>query len=166
MFWSLFLFWGCPGSPQTDTGDITCIDRGEVTLQIGSGEEGLVLLEESDSVLIERGPQGGFHIWAGFLATGIHPGNLEKIPHPANPELTFSLVANDKQIAGYEGAQRVLEILSEESIRHTGEQLILSINDLSEVAEQPAVLSIEIYDACGAEIQEQRSIILTLGKDP
>ena len=72
---------GCPADP--------CGDDIDPWMEVGDGTGGFHSLDDGDVLTVERGSQGGQHIWAGFLARGLHPGSEDISEGLANDDLPW-----------------------------------------------------------------------------
>ena len=55
--------------------DDFCGDDLAPLLEVGDGTHGFLSIDDGAVLQVERGSQGGQHIWAGLVASGLHPGS-------------------------------------------------------------------------------------------
>ena len=56
----------CGGSAPVD--EDGCV--GDPSLEVGTGKDAFEPVDDGDSVVIQHGPQGGWHIWTGIHSQG------------------------------------------------------------------------------------------------
>jgi hypothetical protein len=86
----MLIFSGCPGDP--------CTDDLSPTLVLGGGIEGFRAIEDGDILPVERGSQGGQHIWLSIIGDGMHPGSQdvsEGLRKDDLPWISFEMHAPD-----------------------------------------------------------------------
>jgi hypothetical protein len=96
--WLLLGLAGCAGSSgdggetgATDTDDTEIPDLPPL-VEIGSGVDEFLPLEDGGEILIVQGPQGGHHFDGSLRAQGIPPGDGRDLTNPDNPTTTFRIV--------------------------------------------------------------------------
>lgn len=68
------------------------------TITIGTGQDSFEALVDGDEVPVIQGPQGGFHIFGSFWATGIEPGDPDNLQSPDNPTAQFRVFEGDVRV--------------------------------------------------------------------
>jgi len=80
--------------------ELTCENLEAVAgeVEVGVGEDTFVSIEDGKVIQVERGSQGGMHVWVSLSAAGIHPGSEELWDGLANgdlPDVEFQLLDPD-----------------------------------------------------------------------
>jgi len=147
----LLAFSACPNgpSPEDDDGGIPPLpDGGEAPLlQLGTGTESFVPVEDGDELQVIAGPQGGHHIWVSLRTrppvnpkgvlinvTGRYEGG-ELLPS----ELKLNLVKNGPWLEWY--------------------ALVAMVPDPDAVAGKEVELSLQITDSANVTATDSRRVI-------
>jgi hypothetical protein len=79
------------------------LDPGPPTVEIGGGEDAYVPVEDGGPMRIERGPQGGLHVWIGVRVRNLHQRGSVTTLSAAVPSLGLEL--DPMQVAlGFDGS--------------------------------------------------------------
>ena len=84
------LFAGCSSDP--------CTDDVSPTLELGEGIDGFRPIVDGDVLVVERGSQGGQHVWISVRGDGMHPGSQdvsEGLRKDDLPWISFALTGPD-----------------------------------------------------------------------
>ena len=83
---ALLLLTGCGPDP--------CADDAAGWIEVGDGADGFLSIQDGAVLPVERGSQGGQHVWAALLAGGLHPGSediSEGLKNDDLPWISFEL---------------------------------------------------------------------------
>ncbi|MEE9383042.1 MAG: hypothetical protein V3V08_06465 [Nannocystaceae bacterium] len=133
----------------------------ERSCTLGTGSTLFEPLHSGDSVGIVYGPQGGFHVWGTYRATGIDPGDYYDTAAPDNPTSIFNVYLSDHTRVGGSAPIRLgLKVRSDGTMEHVGEPVILGISDPEEIAYATATITVEVVDANGDTVTDERDVVL------
>jgi len=160
----------------------------EATVQLGAWDDNSFnSFEEGEVIAPAWGPQGGQHIWAAVLASGINPGDGEMVsesgglldflfPQPAGGgfttvakghdpvSLTFSMRYEDDLLAETQvDFDAFLEGDVEQSVS-TAQTVFVDAWEIASVYPDhdfvEGVMHVELLDACGTKVEDERSILI------
>jgi len=152
---------GC-AEPSTEDLCAALVDE-EPLCVLGTGSVLFEDLEDGDDLPVHQGPQGGFHVTGSLRGEGLHPGTWEDFTDPNNPRVTFSLTTDEGQLGGYSDLPRPLKERSDGWLELVGEFVTLDIASVGEATYLNAVLSVEVTDACGTTVSDDREVLLVPG---
>lgn len=66
-----------------------CADDVAPWIEVGDGTHGFTSIEDGAVLAVERGSQGGQHVWAAVLAGGLHPGSPDITEGLRNDDLPW-----------------------------------------------------------------------------
>lgn len=133
----------------------------EQTSAAGGLEFVLLPIDEDTTLPIFAGPQGGYHVWGAFTASGLAPKDAS---------IHFELTVDGAEVAGVEfrddidyviaegsaeGAPAVYEYFPVTVIFRVEHDIIESYFD------QPATLSVTVVDACGTTVSDSAEVTIS-----
>ena len=149
-------FVACSGEP-----DAAELPGPEPVCTLGAGSTIFEPLTDGDELAIVSGPQGGFHVWGTFRASGIEPGDFGSTENPTNPTTVFSVHRdNGDRVGGTSSLRQGLKQRSDGTLELVGEPVILGIASPEQLAGKIVDLSVEIVDSDGVEARDERSVVL------
>ncbi|MCO4772908.1 MAG: hypothetical protein KDA24_22945, partial [Deltaproteobacteria bacterium] len=77
----LMFLAGCPGDP--------CADEVSGWIEVGEGTVGFKPIEDGAVLGVERGSQGGQHVWVSLQGDGMHPGSRDVSEGLRNDDLPW-----------------------------------------------------------------------------
>lgn len=105
-----WVYTGCSGSPSDDDTGTTpsgACASGDISLDIGSGDEIYAPLADGDPVTIVHGPQGGWHVETAGLVKRSEK-DISILPVITLPDLDLQITTNSqpefKALVGYDAA--------------------------------------------------------------
>ncbi len=158
----LALLTGCPEDPCARAQQL------DPVLDIGTGENDFVPLEDGDTATLSYGNQGGQHIWTALHAAGLNPGERGFFTQDADPvRITLVLEGEtDGALVGSYYSDWLAMAGGPEDAEITGLQLVVSLGYASydDTEEEPLVqdyrLSAEVEDVCGTLVTAERVVKL------
>jgi len=171
---SLLLLAGCPAADP-------CADDVDPWIEIGEGWDGFAGLADGTTLQVERGSQGGQHVWLSLRGDGMHPGSRdisEGLAKDDLPWIEFELESAD----GVHSNENLLRQPLEEwedawgfverrvSFRHW----VVLPDDWADIprSEREAemegmefVVRARVEDACGDTLVDERTVFLTFPDD-
>ncbi len=165
---------GCSSDP--------CADGVVPWIEIGEGWTGFADLADGATLQVERGSQGGQHVWLSLRGDGMHPGSRdlsEGLAKDDLPWISFEIESDegihsnenllrqplDEGDEGWEFVERRI------SFRHW----VVLPDDWADIprsereAEMEAmefVVRARVEDACGDTLEDERTVFLTFPDDP
>ena len=150
----LLVGYGC-NDPCRDLSDT------EPSIEIGTGWEAFIPI--GDITGFEKGPQGGFHIYASLRATGLFGGDANDLVNTM-PSLTYSVESEDGTLTGgFVGMRRPMEYLDDGRAERLGDLAILSSYEPSEMEGVEVDIFAEMEDTCGRNAMSTTNTILSEG---
>ncbi len=155
-----------------------CGDDVAPTLEVGDGTDGFASIEDGDVLLVERGSQGGQHIWAAIMAKGVHPGSEDISQGLANDDLPWiefqlesanGVHSNDnllrRPLDRYEGGELFGLETRQVQFRHwvtlPDDWADLDMQDVEDDLETiDFVLRATVEDACGDTVTDEVTVRL------
>ena len=151
-------------------------------LELGQGREAMTSLGEGATLQVERGSQGGMHVWASLWAEGIAPGpddlwaglrdgNLPLVGFVLSSDLGVHTPDNERRSvlersgSGYEivGSLVVFEHFPELPDNWTD----LDYAEVeAEMEERDHQLLVSLQDACGTTLTDSRTVRLSFPPRP
>ncbi|MCB9681225.1 MAG: hypothetical protein H6733_07105 [Alphaproteobacteria bacterium] len=146
------------GADPSIAGCATAAEQ-DATMALGTGEGAFVAVADDDTVPFVMGPQGGYHVFGSFQATGIWPGTSSTLADDTTPLLSFTATA-DTFTGGFTDVPRPLTEVATDTWGLIGELVILTITDPSEADGKTATLSVSLTDACGTTVTDSHDVTL------
>jgi len=161
----------CAVGPGTDKGSDAALDTAPLTpceqaasepteYAVGTGEASFEPLDDGDPLPFNRGPQGGWHVFGSFWATGVLPGDPEDFADPSNPQVTFQVLVNGSFLGGYTDLPRPMDPVDGGGWAIVGDTLALDIDAPEDIDGAEAVLEVAFLDGCGTALLDARSVVL------
>ena len=133
----------------------------EPMIEIGTGWETFIPIGEVTG--FEKGPQGGFHVYASLRATGIFGGDSDDLRNTM-PSLTYRVESLDGALTGgFSNMRRPMDQLDDGRAERLGDLAILSSYEASEMEGVEVTISAEIKDTCGRRAISTARTILSEG---
>ncbi|MEN0061651.1 MAG: hypothetical protein AAGA48_05840 [Myxococcota bacterium] len=158
----LIALLACTNDPSGPD-DPVVLDPG---IELGTGLDRFVSLDDGDDIVIIFGPQGGYHLEGSILVQGIDPGSANDLSDPRNPLTTFQVRREDGTIvSGLQGADTVdfrQGIAASDTpgvYQMIGRRILLDIQDDSELEGQTLTVSVTVEDADGVSLSDERAVI-------
>lgn len=130
--------------------------------EIGVGQEEFQPIEDGEVLTLAYGSQGGTHLWLAVRATGIARGN-PLLVDDTTPLVTVRLSSSDGEIP-LEGtsARHVFDRDDEGRAVLAGLQFVIDLwaIEAAGLSGQPLRLDVEIEDACGTVVQDEREVLI------
>jgi len=153
------LLFGCDGGSGPDV----VLDP---DLQLGTGVDAFVPVEDGDEMLVVFGPQGGYHLDGSLRVQGIDPGDEDDLSAPDNPLTVFQVTTEDGTIvSGLQGADTV-EFRQGIAAADTpgvyemiGRKILLDIEDDAELEGQTLTVTVTVEDADGITLEDRHSVL-------
>ncbi len=153
----------------------TSDDSPEVVLdpgiELGTGVDEFVPLEDGDEMAVILGPQGGYHLDGSLRVQGIDPGNEDDLGDPRNPLTVFEAVVDDGTVvSGLAGATSVeyrQGIKASETpgvYEMVGRRILLDIQDDSELQGRTLTVSVTVEDVDGVVLTDERDVVAVAGR--
>jgi len=137
-----------------------CADAAESegVLDLGTGADRYEAIEDGATLVVNRGPQGGQHVYGSLHLEGIviDPLNLDP---DLMPVVDFGLWDGDTQIAGYLQSQRVF-LARGAAVELVGETLILEYIEGGSFEGMEVTMKANVVDACGRALSAERTVTL------
>lgn len=131
-------------------------------LEVGTGNTAFEAVSDGQVVPYVQGPQGGWHVWGSLRMGGLIPGDPEDVSNADNPLVTFHVQVDGADVGGFDVLPRGFAP-NGDGYERVGDTLILQITDSAELEGSAAVLTAVVTDACGATVEDERSVSLTFG---
>jgi len=134
-------------------------------LQLGTGVDAFVALDDGDEVEVVFGPQGGYHVDGSLRVQGIDPGDEDDLGDPRNPLTVFQVRREDGAIvSGLQGAEaiefrqgiRTAEMPG--TYEMVGRRILLDIRSDAELEGQTLTISVSVEDANGVDLYDERAV--------
>ena len=130
-------------------------------VEIGTGWDTFMPIGEITG--FEKGPQGGFHIYASLRASGVYGGNERNLGETM-PFITYKIESADGLLTGgFERMLRPMESLNDGRIERLGDLAILSSYEPSEMEGVEVEIYAEIEDICGNKATATTQTVLSEG---
>jgi hypothetical protein len=156
---ALMVLCGCPGRDDQDT-DCPALDT---TVELGTGIDTFIPLNDGDSLRYERGPQGGYHVYGSLRATGVDVGDPNYPFELTNPHIWFNVEQDGVEIALLVDQPRALLPLDDAGHYGVlGELVIFSAADPTALNGTTARFTGKLTDRCGRGGEEAREVTLSL----
>jgi len=152
------------------------VDPADAWVEVGDGEDAFAAIHEGQSFEVERGSQGGMHVWVSMQTGGIAPGSedlWEGLREGDLPFVEFELEGPEGILSNENGRPMVLERVGGDyqlihelvQFRHFAELPddweLLDYELVEDELEQiDHVLRIRVSDSCGNVVEDERSIRL------
>jgi hypothetical protein len=152
-----------------------CNDAIAPWIEIGEGSEGFAALEDGDVLAVERGSQGGQHVWASVRGDGLHPGSpdiSEGLRNDDLPWIEFALIGPDGVYSNENLLRQPLQPLPEGGYGFLERRVpfrywsvlpddwaeIPRAQREDEIEAMEFLLRVSIDDACGDELEDSRMV--------
>jgi len=173
VLWS-FMLGGCDPSLQGLNG---LAENGTAWVDVAQGEHIFGDLQDGDVLEVERGSQGGMHIWGSLLTAGVKRGStsdIEALINGDRPMIEFFLENEEGNLAEDNGMHEWLDDMGDGSLRLVGRRVVfrhfaelpenwqeLDYAEVeAEIEAQDLQFGVRILDAAGQELVDSRSIRL------
>jgi len=134
--------------------------RDALTYEIGTGEATFEPLVDGAPLPFNLGPQGGWHVFGSFRATGVLPGDPEDFANPDNPTVSFQVSQGGASLGGYTDLPRPMDPAEGGGWEIVGDTLVLDISEPEEIDGTPALLWVSFLDGCGTLLEDAREVLL------
>lgn len=129
-------------------------------IELGTGTQFFEPLTDGGTVLIVRGPQGGYHFDGSMQVQGIDPGNVDDLGDPSNPKTTFTVTDAGNQVAYVEYVQGIRTVAGEKWIYEMiGRRVFLDIVDDAELDGHEVVMTVEVTDSTGLVLSDSKTLM-------
>ncbi|MEY3214682.1 MAG: hypothetical protein RIT28_5163 [Pseudomonadota bacterium] len=156
---ALILLCGCPGRDSEDT-DCPTLDT---TVELGTGTDRFIPLNDGDPLTFERGPQGGYHVYGSLQATGVDMGDPNYPFELTNPHIWFNVEQDGVEIALLVDQPRALTPLDDAGhVGVLGELVIFNVADPPALDGTTARFTGRLTDRCARGGDDGRDVVLTL----
>jgi hypothetical protein len=156
---ALILLCGCPGRDAEDTDCPTF----NTTVELGTGTDSFIPLNDGDPLRFERGPQGGHHAYGSLRATGVDVGDPNYPFELTNPHIWFNVEQDGVEIALLVDQPRALTALDDAGhVGVLGELVIFNVADPTALDGTTARFTGRLTDRCGRGGEERREVTLSL----
>ncbi len=140
------------------------LDAGPPSLELGTGSASFEPLVDGDTILIVRGPQGGFHFYGSMRASNINPGDPNDLSDPNNPQTSFEVFVGDLRVDAMASSYKQGLRPGVGGVEMIGRTVILDIQDDAELAGTEVLFRVSLSDAEGVMLSDERT--LTAQADP
>lgn len=157
---ALLALMGCPGRDNIDT----ACPALESSVELGTGTESFIPLDDGDPLRFERGPQGGYHAYGSLRATGVDAGDPNYPFDLSNPHIWFKLERDGEELALLLDQPRLLQPLDDEGhVGVLGELVIFSVADPPTLDGAAVTFRGGLTDSCGRGGESRHEVVLNLG---
>jgi hypothetical protein len=136
-------------------------DAGPPSITLATGAEEIEELTEGGDIYIVQGPQGGFHFYGSFYASGIEPGDPDDLSDPDNPTGEFRVFEGATRVdiaQANEFTQGLEPIPGTGGVGKIGRLVILDISDDAELDGASVRFEVEVTDVHGVTVSDQRML--------
>ena len=134
-------------------------DAGPPTVEIGTGEREFEELRDGNTILIVQGPQDGYHFFGSLRATNVNAGDKEDLTSPDNPTTTFEIFVGDNRVDAMASTYTQGLRVSSRGAEMIGRNVILDIEDDSELDGVEVRFSVQLDDVDGVSVSDERTLI-------
>ncbi len=145
----------CGGDDEPDA------DTRPPSITLATGYDIFEPLADGDEIFIVQGPQGGFHFFGSFYATGIDPGNPEDLDDPDNPTGVFRVFEGTTRVdltAANSFTQGLRSVPGTGGFGTVGRFVILDITNDAQLDGASVRFEIEVTDVHGVTVTDQRTL--------
>lgn len=133
----------------------------EQTSETGGFEFVLSPIGEDTTLPIIAGPQGGYHVWGAFTASGLAPKDAS---------IDFTLTVDGAEVAGVEFRDDIDYVIAEGSAE--GAPVVYEYFPVTVIFrvehdvvesyfDQPATLSVTVVDTCGTTVSDSADVTIS-----
>jgi len=136
-------------------------DAAPAAVTVGTGYDAFESLTDGDDIYVVQGPQGGFHVFGSFWATGIDPGDPDNLQDPGNPSSEFRVFDSGTRIDIVEAngfTQGLEPIDGTPGVGTIGRFVILDITDDAQLDGHTIRLEVTVTDVHGATASDARTL--------
>ena len=152
--------WGLLFAACVEPVDSACLAADGLHVQLGTGDEDFVDLEEGGPLPFVAGQQGGHHVFVSLRARGLVPGTGQ-LGENDHPRVALGLDAGGVRLSGFELHPLPFDDGGEE-VELIGQLLALSHPDPPSLDEATASLWAEVEDRCGQRADDALDVVLQL----
>jgi hypothetical protein len=134
-------------------------DAGPPTIELGTGEREFETIIEGDNVFIVQGPQDGYHLFGSLRATNVNAGNIKDLTDPENPTTIFEVYNGTEQVDLMASTYRQGLRSSPFGVEMIGRNVILDIEDDSELDGVMLRFVVRLEDVDGVVVTDERMVI-------
>lgn len=144
--------------------DVPDADTRPPSVTLATGYEVLEPLTDGDEIFIVQGPQGGFHFFGSFYATGIDPGDPDNLADPDNPTGVFRVFEGATRVdltAANGFTQGLRSVPGTGGFGTVGRFVILDITNDAQLDGASVRFEIEVTDVHDVTVTDQRMLTAT-----
>ena len=138
---------------------VTVADAGPPTVELGSGDREFEELRDGNTILIVQGPQDGYHFFGSLRATNVNAGDSEDLTDPTNPTSTFEVFVGTDRVDAMASMYTQGLRVSERGAEMIGRNVILDIQDDSELDGVTVRFLVSVDDIDGVSVSDERTLI-------
>ena len=128
---------------------------------VGTGASEFLELTDGGDLEIQRGFQGGCHVWGSVHAAGLYGGDVDHPRDANNPKVHFVLTdPSGESLADTGDQRRALSVGSSGELELLGEVVRLSNRGCDTLPGHAAILTVTVTDACETTVTDARSVQL------
>ncbi len=142
-----------------DANTIVDADAGPPTVELGSGDREFQALTDGDTILIVQGPQDGYHFFGSLRATNFNAGDSENLGSPQNPTTTFEAFVGTARVDAQASTYKQGLKISSQGGEMIGRNVILDIQDDSELAGVEVRFLVRVDDVDGVSVSDERTLV-------
>ena len=142
-----------------DVAPIAVADAGPPTVAIGTGDREFEELRDGNNILIVQGPQDGYHFFGSLRATNVNAGDSEDLTSDDNPTSTFEVFVGSDRVDAMASMYTQGLRLSSRGAEMIGRNVILDIQDDSELDGIEVRFVVRVEDVDGVSVSDERTLI-------